>query len=109
MSIARALTAAVFALLLATGCGGAGHPPRLLTETVGSGPQTATIVRPDVDGQLPVVLFLHGWGATRPRFYRPWLEHLARDTESEVPLQLTCAADQRTQSCCDRLLLRGFQ
>ena len=25
-----------------------------------------------------MVLFLHGWGATRPRFYRPWLDHLAR-------------------------------
>ena len=53
-------------------------PPKLVTETVGSGPQTATIVRPDVDGRVPVVLFLHGWGATRPRFYRPWIDHLAR-------------------------------
>ena len=25
-----------------------------------------------------MVLFLHGWGGKRPRFYRPWLEHLAR-------------------------------
>ena len=25
-----------------------------------------------------MVLFLHGWGATRPRYYRPWLDHLAR-------------------------------
>ena len=24
------------------------------------------------------MLFLHGWGATRPRFYRPWIDHLAR-------------------------------
>jgi acetyl esterase/lipase len=78
VNIPRALTAAVLALLLAGGCGGGIGPPKLLTETVGSGPQTATIVRPDVDGRLPVVLFLHGWGATRPRFYRPWLEHLAR-------------------------------
>ncbi len=24
------------------------------------------------------MIFLHGWGATEPRFYGPWLEHLAR-------------------------------
>ena len=24
------------------------------------------------------MLFLHGWGATEPHFYGPWLEHLAR-------------------------------
>ena len=24
------------------------------------------------------MLFLHGWGGNRPRYYRPWLEHLAR-------------------------------
>jgi acetyl esterase/lipase len=29
-------------------------------------------------GGLPVVVFLHGWGATEPAFYRAWLEHLAR-------------------------------
>jgi pimeloyl-ACP methyl ester carboxylesterase len=31
-----------------------------------------------VPGTLPVVVFLHGWGAPTPDFYRPWLEHLAR-------------------------------
>ena len=40
--------------------------------------QQATIIRPDVERPLPVVVFLHGWGAPDPGFYRPWLEHLAR-------------------------------
>jgi pimeloyl-ACP methyl ester carboxylesterase len=40
--------------------------------------QQSTIIRPDVEGDLPVVVFLHGWGAPEPGFYRPWLEHLAR-------------------------------
>jgi pimeloyl-ACP methyl ester carboxylesterase len=40
--------------------------------------QESAIIRPDVDGPLPVVVFLHGWGAPDPAFYRPWLEHLAR-------------------------------
>jgi pimeloyl-ACP methyl ester carboxylesterase len=40
--------------------------------------QQSAIVRPDVAGELPVVVFLHGWGAPDPAFYRPWLEHLAR-------------------------------
>ena len=62
----KRLALLLLAALVAAGCGGDGGPPRLLTETVGSGPQTATIVRPDVDGRVPVVLFLHGWGATRP-------------------------------------------
>ena len=31
-----------------------------------------------------MVLFLHGWGATRPRFYRPWLEHLAREGNAVI-------------------------
>ena len=79
----RRLAAALLAVLLLTGCGG-NEPPKLLTETVGSGPQTATIIRPDVDGRLPVVLFLHGWGGNRPRFYRPWLEHLAREGNAVI-------------------------
>ena len=72
----RALPALLAAALLA-GCGGQDRP-RLVTETVGRGAQSATIIRPDVGRRLPVVLFLHGWGATQPRFYRPWLDHLAR-------------------------------
>jgi acetyl esterase/lipase len=84
VSASRALASALVALFLAVGCGGGEEPPGLVTETVGSGPQTATIVRPDVDGRLPVVLFLHGWGATRPGFYRPWLEHLAREGNAVI-------------------------
>ena len=80
-----AVALAVLSLALA-GCGGGGaqdpprrwEPARVVTEQVGRGPQTAFIVRPDVEGPLPVVLFLHGWGATLPRSYRPWLDHLAR-------------------------------
>jgi acetyl esterase/lipase len=45
----------------------------------GEGAGRVTVIRPAAaDGPLPVVLFLHGWGATEPRFYGPWLEHLAR-------------------------------
>jgi dienelactone hydrolase len=55
-----------------------------VTETVGTGPQTATIVRPAGDERRPVVLFLHGWGATRPRFYRPWIDHLAREGNAVI-------------------------
>ena len=69
--------AAFLAAAMLAGCGGDDRP-RLVTETVGRGPQTATIIRPDMDGRLPVVLFLHGWGATRPSAYRPWLDHLAQ-------------------------------
>jgi acetyl esterase/lipase len=77
--------AALLAVLVLAGCGtGDARPPRLITETVGRGPQTATIVRPDVDRRLPVVLFLHGWGATRPRSYRPWLDHLAREGNAVI-------------------------
>jgi len=70
-------------VLALTGCGGATPrpepgPPRLLTETVGRGVQQSTILRPDERGPLPVVVFLHGWGAPDPAYYRPWLEHLAR-------------------------------
>ncbi len=74
----KRLAAALVAVLFAAGCGGGGEAPKLITETVGSGPLTTTIIRPDVDRKLPVVLFLHGWGGNRPRYYRPWLEHLAR-------------------------------
>lgn len=46
--------------------------------------QQSTIIRPDVDRPLPVVVFLHGWGAPDPSFYRPWLEHLARGGSAVV-------------------------
>ena len=68
--------------LAAAGCGGspkAAPPAALVIETVGRGVQKATILRPAGPRRaLPAVLFLHGWGATEPAYYRPWLEHLAR-------------------------------
>jgi dienelactone hydrolase len=74
---------ALILLLVLAGCGG-GDEPEFATETVGRGPQTATIVRPDVDGRVPVVVFLHGWGATRPRPYQPWIDHLAREGNAVI-------------------------
>jgi pimeloyl-ACP methyl ester carboxylesterase len=72
---------AVLALLLA-GCGGGLAEERrgdLVYARGGEGPGRVTVIRPaGADGPLPLVLFLHGWGATEPRFYGPWLEHLAR-------------------------------
>jgi len=69
---------AALAVLLA-GCGDTAVPPPVVTEQVGRGPQTAWIVRQDdALPTRPVVLFLHGWGATTPSYYRPWLDHLAR-------------------------------
>jgi acetyl esterase/lipase len=82
---ARVLASTWLAALLFCGCGsGKPQPQRLITETVGRGPQTATIIRPDVDRRLPVVVFLHGWGATRPQSYRPWLDHLAREGNAVI-------------------------
>ena len=51
----------------------------LVYATGGEGPGRVTVIRrADARGPLPLVLFLHGWGATEPRFYRGWVEHLAR-------------------------------
>lgn len=82
----RALATVLAALLLVAGCGGsdtgtlaAQRHGDLLHLTGGEGPARVTVIRPaDADGPLPLVLFLHGWGATEPRAYGPWLEHLAR-------------------------------
>jgi acetyl esterase/lipase len=78
--------AALLAVALLAGCGGgdANRPLKLVTQTVGRGTQAATILRPDVKGALPVVLFLHGWGATEPRYYQPWLDHLAREGNAVI-------------------------
>jgi pimeloyl-ACP methyl ester carboxylesterase len=73
----------VLLTVLAAGCGGGGLVAERRGDLVyaagGEGPGRVTVVRPAAaDGPLPLVLFLHGWGATEPRFYAPWLEHLAR-------------------------------
>jgi pimeloyl-ACP methyl ester carboxylesterase len=81
----RALLLALVCAGLVAGCG-AGHATRtaerrgdLVYEQAGQGPGRVTVIRPaGASGPLPLVLFLHGWGATETRFYRPWLEHLAR-------------------------------
>ncbi len=65
MKLSRLLLGALVGAQVAL-AGGGDEPGRLVTETVGTGPQTATIVRPAGDERRPVVLFLHGWGATRP-------------------------------------------
>jgi dienelactone hydrolase len=72
----------VLPLLLAAAAaaaGGCADGGKLVTERAGEGPAAVTIIRPaDLDDDVPLVLFLHGWGAVEPRTYRPWLEHLAR-------------------------------
>jgi len=80
-------------MLLITACGGiegpkrapvppasetGPNPPGIVTERFGRGAQATFVIRPDTDGPHPTVLFLHGWGATLPPNYRPWLDHLAR-------------------------------
>ena len=73
------MRAAALLAALALAAGGCGGGDGLVEETVGDGPLTTTILRPaELEEPAPVVLFLHGWGATLPRYYRPWLEHLAR-------------------------------
>lgn len=76
------LAVLLLALVLA-GCGGNGLDEErrgdLVHATGGEGPGRVTVIRPaEAPEPLPVVLFLHGWGATEPHFYGPWLEHLAR-------------------------------
>jgi acetyl esterase/lipase len=73
----------VLAACLAAGCGGAGGLEEerrgdLVYARGGEGPGRVTVIRrADTDGRAPVVLFLHGWGATEPDVYGPWLRHLA--------------------------------
>ena len=80
----RALLLALLGLALVAGCGGEDALTEtrhgdLVYATGGEGPGRVTVIRAaDAEGPLPAVLFLHGWGATEPRFYAPWIAHLAR-------------------------------
>jgi len=73
----RRLALLALLALACVGCGGE-DPPEIVTEQVGSGARSAIVVREDVDEPQPVVVFLHGWGGTELRIYRPWIDHLAR-------------------------------
>jgi len=75
--------ALALALLVLAGCGGSGlaetERGELVYATGGEGAGRVTVIRPaDARDPLPLILFLHGWGATEPHFYGPWVEHLAR-------------------------------
>ena len=86
----RALLASLACAVLLAGCGHGGglaaeRRGDLVYETGGEGPGRVTVIRPaDAAGPLPLVLFLHGWGATETRFYRPWLEHLAHEGNAVI-------------------------
>ena len=76
-----ALVLAAVAALSAGGCG----EEELVTARLGEGPAAVTIIRPEaLQDDVPIVLFLHGWGATQPRAYLPWLEHLAREGNAVI-------------------------
>jgi len=45
---------------------------------VGKGAQAAAVFTPAGAASGPVVVFLHGWGATDPLFYGAWIEHICR-------------------------------
>jgi len=68
-------------LALAAGCGGEERgddaaPQRFV---VGEGRASATVFVPAGGARGRTgVLFLHGWGATQPRTYGPWIAHLVR-------------------------------
>ena len=42
------------------------------------------VVRPDSAGPFPAVVFLHGWGYHQERFYRRWIQHLARQGNAVI-------------------------
>ena len=84
----------VLALLLA-GCGGEKEPPAAVQRIeVGRGASSAVVFRPPgAKDRPPGVAFLHGWGATEPRFYQPWIDHLlAAGNEVIYPRYQTSAA-----------------
>lgn len=78
------------ALILGVGAVAVGHagerpprgdrfPPDVRVVSVGAGPERVQVLtRRTAPVTGPTVLFLHGWRATDPVSYRPWLVHLAR-------------------------------
>lgn len=88
MRRAAAIALVATGLGLAAGCGeqtqtqtiAPGRVTLALEEVrVGRGPTGGVVLRPAVGPlRLPVVVFLHGIYAIEPSYYRPWLEHLAR-------------------------------
>jgi pimeloyl-ACP methyl ester carboxylesterase len=52
--------------------------PRADRHDLGKGAETATVFTPSGCPTAPVVVFLHGWGATDPLFYGAWIEHICR-------------------------------
>jgi len=85
------LAALLAALALVAGCGDGGSSLRQVTRgdliyaSGGEGAGRVTVIRrADAEPPYPVVIFLHGWGATEPRFYGPWVEHLAREGNAVV-------------------------
>lgn len=80
----RSLVALLLVGALLSACGGE-DPEGVLIESppqrfvVGSGRTAATVFLPRGGSRGKVgVLFLHGWGATAPRTYQPWIDHLVR-------------------------------
>ena len=85
------LAALLAALAVLAGCGHDGNGLRQVTRgdliyaSGGEGAGRVTVIRrADAEPPYPVVIFLHGWGATEPRFYGPWVEHLAREGNAVV-------------------------
>ena len=83
---AAALLAVAGVALALAACGGDGNdggdprPVRVERLYAGGGETGAWVFRrSDLRGRrLPVVLFVHGWGAFDPGLYGGWIEHLAR-------------------------------
>ncbi|HEY4029196.1 MAG TPA: hypothetical protein VGM25_02550 [Caulobacteraceae bacterium] len=52
--------------------------PRADRHDLGKGAEAAAVFVPAGAPTAPVVVFLHGWGATDPLFYGAWIEHICR-------------------------------
>ncbi|NYB52366.1 MAG: alpha/beta hydrolase fold domain-containing protein [Methanobacteriaceae archaeon] len=64
-----------------SGPGGSDYIHSSVKESVyGEGQNQYWIFEPDNPHpkSAPVIVFLHGWGATTPTFYRAWIDHLVR-------------------------------